>query len=187
MDLYDRARLLDEGISNVQALAHHDLVDLLLETRVPAGRLVDWVDQSVLYLHCATPHNRAKLRSDHTDRKGARVNDPHYLLDRLHRVGIRTATDFEVAMEEAKECLLAHTTDGAATFDEATLKLLLTSLSDDEWLQYVKHWRRDQPVGNVCVDIDVSGRVVGEPAFVHDSERKNGPNQEEAKGPAQPP
>jgi hypothetical protein len=51
VDLYDRARLLDEGVANIEALVHHDLVDLLLETRIPTARLVDWVDQAILYLH----------------------------------------------------------------------------------------------------------------------------------------
>ena len=30
IDLYDRARLQDEGVNNVEALAHHDLVELML-------------------------------------------------------------------------------------------------------------------------------------------------------------
>jgi hypothetical protein len=161
MDLYDRARLLDEGISNVQALSHHDLVDLLLETRVPAGRLVDWMDQSVLYLHCAR-HS--------CDREPANANgtQPPNLLARLHLVGIRTATDFEVAMKESKYNLLAHSSNGAATFEAPVLELLLTSLRDDEWLQYIKHWRVDEPVRNIGVSLDAAGRIVTGPEFVAD-------------------
>jgi hypothetical protein len=166
MDLYDRARLQDEGISNVQALAHHDLVDLLLETRVPAGRLVDWVDQAVLYLHCATAHDRAQGKTQGADSQGTNRDDPRDMLARMHLVGIRTATDFEVAMKNGKDSLLAHRSAGdAATFDEATLSLFLTSLSDDEWLQYVKHWRQDKPVRKMYVAIDAAGRIVDGPQF----------------------
>ena len=51
VSLYDRTRLLEEGIENIENLAHHDLIDLVLHTRIPVPRLVDWVDQAVLYLH----------------------------------------------------------------------------------------------------------------------------------------
>jgi hypothetical protein len=51
LDVYDRARLLDEGVTNIEGLAHHDLIDLMLETRIPVPRLVDWIDQAILYLH----------------------------------------------------------------------------------------------------------------------------------------
>jgi hypothetical protein len=51
IDLYDRARLEQEGVTNVEALVHGDLIDLLTQTRIPAGRLVDWLDQAVLHLY----------------------------------------------------------------------------------------------------------------------------------------
>ncbi len=35
----------------MEGLAHHDLIELLLQTRIPAPRLVDWTDQAILYLH----------------------------------------------------------------------------------------------------------------------------------------
>jgi len=40
IDLYDRARLEQEGIVNVESLAHYDLIQLLLETQIPVPRLV---------------------------------------------------------------------------------------------------------------------------------------------------
>ena len=51
IDAYDRTRLEEEGVTNVQSLANHDLVDLMLATRIPVARLVDWLDQAVLCLH----------------------------------------------------------------------------------------------------------------------------------------
>src|SRR5262249_16277125 len=47
----DEARLLEEGIEDMQSLATANFVDVILHTRVPVGRLVDWVDQAHLYLH----------------------------------------------------------------------------------------------------------------------------------------
>ena len=37
IDLYDRSRLAEEGINNVEALAHYDIVRLLLRTRRRCG------------------------------------------------------------------------------------------------------------------------------------------------------
>ena len=70
IDLYDRTRLASEGVTNIEALAHHDLVELMLLTRIPVPRLVDWTDQAILHLH-VIEDDRAKLR----------------------RYGIRTASD----------------------------------------------------------------------------------------------
>ena len=50
LTVWDQARLLEEGIEDMHALATANLVDLLLGTRVPVNTLVDWVDQALLYL-----------------------------------------------------------------------------------------------------------------------------------------
>jgi hypothetical protein len=50
IDLYDRTRLAEEGINNVEALAHADIVELMSSTRISAAQLVDWTDQAILYL-----------------------------------------------------------------------------------------------------------------------------------------
>jgi hypothetical protein len=51
MTLWDQGRLLEEGIDDLHALATANLVDLMLGTRVPVNRLVDWLDQALLLLH----------------------------------------------------------------------------------------------------------------------------------------
>jgi hypothetical protein len=51
LSVWYEARLLEEGIEDMQSLATANLVDVILHTRVPVGRLVDWVDQANLYLH----------------------------------------------------------------------------------------------------------------------------------------
>jgi hypothetical protein len=130
VDLYDRARLGDEGITNVQALAHHSLVDLMLNTRIPAARLVDWVDQAILYLHVAGSTAEGKAR-----------------LGRLRLQGIRTATQLigahaalatERGRPAAGRSLLA--TPGTETPD---LGRLVDCMLNDEWLAAVTRWRCD--------------------------------------------
>src|SRR4030095_10318139 len=51
LDLWYQARLVEEGIEDMQNLAHAKLVDVMLHTQVPVDRLIDWVDQAHLYLH----------------------------------------------------------------------------------------------------------------------------------------
>lgn len=51
LSVWYEARLLEEGIEDMQSLATANFVDVMLHTRVPVGRLVDWVDQAQLYLH----------------------------------------------------------------------------------------------------------------------------------------
>jgi hypothetical protein len=51
LNIWYEARLLEEGVEDMQNLATANLVDVILHTRVPVGRLIDWVDQAALYVH----------------------------------------------------------------------------------------------------------------------------------------
>jgi hypothetical protein len=81
LNTWYESRLLEEGIEDMQNLATANLVDVMLNTRIPIERLVDWVDQSLLYLHLPIP-------ADNNDKKPTES-------DVLRRYGVRTATDFE--------------------------------------------------------------------------------------------
>jgi hypothetical protein len=48
LNLWYEARLTEEGVEDMQNLTTMSLVDVMLHTRVPPGRLVDWVDQAFL-------------------------------------------------------------------------------------------------------------------------------------------
>jgi len=67
------------------------LVDVILHSRAPVGRLVDWVDQALLLQHLP-PWNQP----DDADRRlvknqGHGGEDP--IMSALHSLGVRTATD----------------------------------------------------------------------------------------------
>ena len=81
VNVWMRTRFLEEGIENMQNLATANLIDLMLNTRMPISRLVDWVDQALLYLRVSG------AGKDGGDRA------------RLRRIGIRTATDLLDAFE----------------------------------------------------------------------------------------
>jgi hypothetical protein len=138
IDVYDRSRLEDEGVTNVEALAHSDLVDLVLHTRIPAARLVDWVDQAILYLHLGL--------YDEVEPEGP----AHQLRDRLRRHGIRTATDLLHAYEVARERgegdpgqlwqSLASSADAAGA-GAPGMQVIVDGLAEEEWLENIRHWR----------------------------------------------
>jgi hypothetical protein len=137
IDLYERARLSAEGVTNVEALAHGNLIDLLLHTRIPGGRLVDWVDQAILYLHTA-------LRGD-----GSTSRE---IFDALRALGIRTATDFHRVTDTPEGMdWLVEASNGLFTI--AQLQLLRLAIADDEWMRHLRSWRRQGRRSSVNVDL----------------------------------
>ncbi len=81
MDIWTESRLLEVGIEDVQHLATANVVDALLATRIPAQRMVDWVDQALLLIHAGLPGPRQDNLAT-----GATYGD-------LRRLGIRSASD----------------------------------------------------------------------------------------------
>jgi hypothetical protein len=77
LSVWDEARLAEEGIEDLQGLTTANLVDVLLHTRVPIARLVDWLDQAFLYLRMPDGDAGKAVRG------------------RLRSLGIRGATDLE--------------------------------------------------------------------------------------------
>jgi hypothetical protein len=51
LTVWHEARFEEEDIENIPNMATADLVDLFINTRVPADRIIDWVDQAILYKH----------------------------------------------------------------------------------------------------------------------------------------
>ena len=116
VDVYERTRLEEEGITSVQALARHDLVDLILSSRIPVPRLIDWVDQAILLQH--VPERDAQT---------------------LRGLGIRTATDYlQVSTDERT---FDHLSGVLAKEGGLNAELLRIVLNGDEWLSYIENWR----------------------------------------------
>lgn len=129
IDLYDRTRLEDEGVTNVEGLAHHDLVDLMLQTRIPATRLLDWVDQAILHLHT------------NTDRQD---KEAFNLLLNLRRHGIRTATGLVEAHAQAikrgEENQFLEQLSGPETKSIPRLRTVLDALAKEDWMGNILYW-----------------------------------------------
>lgn len=147
INIYHRSRLIDEGVDNLENLAHADLIDLLLETRLPLGTVVDWVDQAILILHTRSA-----------------THDPGHFA-RLREHGIRTATDLEQAWWNAKR---RDKTEGLAGEEAALLgilgeaeegpsrlRVILDALEDDQWMPQLRHARRSAQGGRMPVTADL--------------------------------
>lgn len=122
IDLYDRSRLQDEGVNNVEALAHHDLIELMLATRIPVPRLVDWVDQAILYLHVVDEEGNQFVRTY------------------LRSCGIRTASDLMAAHDDLDRWEQLITGD-KSNAPQRRLDLIHAAAADDEWIANVQAWR----------------------------------------------
>jgi hypothetical protein len=161
IDIYDHARLLEEGVNNVEALAHHDVIDLMLQTRIPVPRLVDWVDQAILYLHVGG-------YGDGKDGERRRA------LDSLGMYGIRTATDLEGAVDAARKrgphdghghepdpteslMLILPGSEGAPP----RIRVILDVIDDEEWMHNLRYWRSFAASASTSQGDDPSSRDAG--------------------------
>ena len=142
IDLYERTRLSEEGITSVEALAHHDLLDLFFKTRFPAARLVDWVDQAILEMY---------LHGDDADQSNTRLRAA------LRTIGVRTASDLVLLTQRDKGEVCKVYQDRAKDLTEALsdrlpeyeyadverrLHVLCGTLDHSEWLGRIENWRR---------------------------------------------
>jgi hypothetical protein len=125
LNVWYEARLLEEGVEDMQNLATCNLVDVMLNTRIPLDRLIDWVDQSLLYLH---------LGKQPEEGDGPR--------DQLRRYGIRTATDLEDVLASDQGEAMAHLLEPAPGAPSA-LRSIHAALRCEPNFQHVRAWRTE--------------------------------------------
>jgi hypothetical protein len=89
IDIHDSTRLESEGIMDIPSLAVADLVALMINTRLPVERLIDWMDQAVLVL----------LVGDCVKEQ----LDPR--VEALRRIGVRTASGVLAAKRSGPDAL----------------------------------------------------------------------------------
>jgi uncharacterized membrane protein len=88
LTVWHEARLEEEDVENVPNMATADLVDLMLQTRFSPDRIIDWVDQAILFTHIG-PEKTA--------------NGEPGVRKRLREQGIRTATSLVEVYRKAHE------------------------------------------------------------------------------------
>lgn len=150
VNLWYEARLLEEGVEDMQNLATMNLVDVVLHTRVPTGRLVDWIDQAHLLLRLG-PLTAARKRTAPA-RGDTWLSGPE-ARDRLRRAGIRGATDLLRGYSDVEDARRnhtrpvyrrpAHTDPEQLPLPESHLSLLVSVLGVEEGLAPVWNWKRN--------------------------------------------
>lgn len=88
LTVWHESRLEEEDIENVANMSTVDLSDLMLNTRIARSRIVDWVDQAILYVQIGPDTDDSKQPSTR---------------DLLRAQGIRTATSLLVAYDQSLE------------------------------------------------------------------------------------
>ena len=148
-NLWYEARLTEEGVEDMQNLTTMNLVDVILHTRVPPGRLVDWTDQAFLLTHLEQV-DRAELtqlrKQDQPAAAGpAPLSGARARLN-LRRVGIRTATDllkaFSVERDNGERAFRLPE-DLEPPLPASQLRLLVTVLAAEPGLAPVWNWQRN--------------------------------------------
>jgi hypothetical protein len=138
LNLWYEARLLEEGIEDMQNLVSANMVEVLLHTRVPVARLVDWHDQALLYLHLRP------RRDDAGPREQTR--------DALASVGIRSATTFLKAFpitpgQDGKwadprvELTVDALVERSPELSSAGVMTIARILADEPGLHPVRNWK----------------------------------------------
>ncbi len=136
LNIWYEARLAEEGVEDMQNLVSANLVDLMLHSRAPIARLVDWIDQALLCLHLpasgadgSSPTPRAELR----------------------QLGIRTASDLKRSWEALGDQPAFRSRVGAAlgtSPEEAavTVQAILQSLEGHGNFWHVEAFKAHRPL-----------------------------------------
>jgi hypothetical protein len=132
LTIWDQARLFEEGIEDLHGLVTANLVDVILGTRIPVDRLVDWLDQALLYLLVPAESSKRLPRNE------------------LRALGIRTATDLERAWEStdreaaAVRQQLAETVASGNRSGAAVIEMVLASLRATSSFLHVQRFKRHE-------------------------------------------
>ena len=88
LTVWHEVRLEEEDIENIPNMATADIVELIINTRIPPGRIIDWTDQAILYTQLGPP----------SDKSGGTSNR-----DKLRSYGIKDASSLLEAYEQSKK------------------------------------------------------------------------------------
>jgi hypothetical protein len=144
IDLYERTRLSEEGITSVEALAHHDLLDLFFKTRISAARLVDWVDQAVLVMHLGAEPDppEGEGRTLRRALRGVGIRTASDLVDLTRRPDPSDPVGYERSFELLLETVRAALPEASRTNLRQRLMLIAAALDHSEWIGRIETWRR---------------------------------------------
>jgi hypothetical protein len=144
LNIWYEARLAEEGVEDMQNLTTMNLVDVILHTRAPVGRLIDWIDQAFLLIHL-DPASRSEIKQA----RSADGNTPEGAATRvaLRRIGIRSATDLLRAFgagrndQTPQQSRMSGDSFRSRGLDPDQIATLIRLLADEPGLDPVWNWK----------------------------------------------
>lgn len=136
LTVWHQARLEEEDIENVPNMASADIVDLMLDTRIPPERIIDWVDQAIL-------HTQLGNSSDKTNsiESSDNISESDRVLLRDH--GIRNASSLIAAYQKSEERQdLDQFETIIPSIGRSRMRSLVDTLTNNTNLALVQRWRR---------------------------------------------
>lgn len=121
LNIWYESRLLEVGIEDMQNLTTTDIVDLMLNTRIPVDRIIDWIDQAFLYMRITSSEERELLRG----------------------YGVRTATDLEDGLSDptVKAAFPGILPATAAGTVPSRVECLVATLKTERNMEHVRAWK----------------------------------------------
>jgi hypothetical protein len=151
LNIWYEARLAEEGVEDMQNLTTMNLVDVILHTRAPVGRLVDWVDQAFLLIHL-DPTDRTDLAAARNATNGQLSRTGAGTRVALRRLGVRSATDLLKAFDPdapGSQCAdgqrLSPDALTARGLDPDQINLLIRVLRAERGLDPIWNWKSGGP------------------------------------------
>ena len=131
LTVWHEARLEEEDIENVPNMATAEIVDLMISTRFPPDRIIDWVDQAILFTYLGPDQKEDKAHG--SSRR-----------ELLRRQGIRTATSLIQAFGLSR---MKRRKDGdnveriLSDSSRSHVRSFLDSIATDSNIRLVCAWR----------------------------------------------
>jgi hypothetical protein len=127
LTVWHESRLEEEDVENIPNMATADIVDLMLSTRFPPDRIVDWMDQAILYTHLGPDPEEAK---------------PPSRRDALRAHGIRTASSLLAAYRNSKPEGDQMAFEAILSADHRSpIRSLVDALMTNPTLEHICVWR----------------------------------------------
>jgi hypothetical protein len=143
IDIYESARLESDGITDIPSLATTDLVSMMVNTRMPVERLVDWSDQAMLVLLVEQGENKEAHdgeRDDDNEAAGEPAKEKA-ALTQLRGMGIRTASSLcDVAHDPKQKGRRAKA--AAILGGEPLLEGLASQIENEPSTRRILQWRK---------------------------------------------
>ena len=129
LSIWGQMRLEEEGIESVPNLATADLVDLMLNTKIPSHRLIDWVDQAILLIYLGAEKQEGEVGSSYS------------LRDQLKKYGIRTATALASVLKGSSTVGESAITLPFPDDEQIRLRSIVAAMHDCPNFILVRNWR----------------------------------------------